>query len=48
MEKQLKAQEEDHNEVIYALERKQVVDKDRYNFGSIWNLKIMLILQVEE
>ena len=29
MEEKLKEQEDDHKEVIYSLERKQVVDKDR-------------------
>jgi hypothetical protein len=29
MEEQLKNQEEEHKEVIYNLERKAVVDKDR-------------------
>jgi len=30
MEKNLEAQEESHNDKIYNLERKAVVDKDRY------------------
>ncbi len=33
MEEQLKLQEENHKDVIYNLERKQVVDKDRYFFS---------------
>ncbi len=30
IEEKLKEQENEHNEVLYELERKQVVDKDRY------------------
>ena len=33
MEEKLKEQEKEHDEVIYNMERKQVVDKDRQDYG---------------